>query len=224
MTVVLLWLAALLTFGFAVNLGSRYRARGFAFYLWWSLSFILYTVAFAVEALSVAHDYNLAEYQLYIVSSSGLVGFMSVGTGYLAFSQRMAKIYAIFIMALVVALVLTTYLVPPAVDASWARLSAGAGITGPTRLIYIVMSSLGGTVVLVGALWSWWKTRRFYNLLIAAGVMVSSSAGALASQGRITAVFPFVNIAAVTLIFLGYIYSRPSAAGRYAKSKVEQTT
>lgn len=210
----LFWAAAFLALVFALNLLSRYRTRHAPFYLWWSFSFFLYVLTFVMEAVTVSGNYHLLEYQLYIIGSSGLVGFMSAGTGFLAFARRPATFYAGLITLLFLALTISVFAVAPSLRGDWLTLNRGAGITGLTQILYIVMVSVGGLVVFAGALWSWWKTRRHYNLLIAAGVLISGAAGTLASQGMGVAAFPFVNIIAVTLIFLGYIYSRPSVAVR----------
>lgn len=204
----LFWAAALLALVFALNLARRFRTGRAPFYLWWSFSFYLYVLTFGMEALTVGSGYGLLSYQIYIVSSAGLVGFMSVGTMFLAVSPKWGKAYAVIVTGLFVALVASTFLFPPSLRGTWLELDRGLGITGLTQVLYIIMAALGGTLVFVGAVWSWWKTKRHYNLLIAVGVLVSSAAGSLASQGVGIVLFPFLNMVGLVLIFLGYIYAR----------------
>jgi len=78
----------------------------------------------------------------------------------------------------------------------------------------LVIGGSGGPIVVLGALWSWWKSKRYYNLLIAVGALIPSSAGALVSQGIGASIFPIMNILGLVLIFLGYVYSRSSNQGR----------
>ena len=214
MTSVLFWAAAGLAMIFSYNMITRYRTTKAPLYGWWSLSFLLYVIAFAVEALTVSSNWHLIwEYQLYIVASAGLVGAMSVGTTFLALPQsKLAVAYGIYFTVLEAALIVFALAYPPVLHGSWAALNAGKNaITGPTQVVYLLLSAVGGPIVVIGALGSWWKSRRAYTLLIAIGALVPSSAGTFASQGIGTAVFPLMNILGLVLIFAGYVYSRPKA-------------
>ncbi|MCY0863779.1 MAG: hypothetical protein OWQ57_02395 [Sulfobacillus sp.] len=210
-----MWAAAVLAVGLAIELGFRYRRTRAPFYFWWTGSFLLYGMTFIAEALSVSHNYTVGEYVLYIIGSAGLVGFMSVGTSFLGFPRRFARVYAVLMSLALVGLVVSVGLHPPVLGHySWILLNQGKAITGVAQALYIPIAAVGGTLVFVGAVWSWWRTRRGYNLLIAVGVLVSSGAGTLASQGAAGAAFPLTNIVALVLIYLGYRYSRASSAGR----------
>lgn len=214
--------ASVLSAIFAASLWRRYVRRRARFYWWWTLSFVFYALTFATEAVTVRHGYHTVTYDFYILGSAGLVGWMSVGTAYLALKSGIARRYASLITVLFLATLGSLGFFPPHIQGDWTALNAGRGITGMTQIFYIILVSLGGTIVFVGAIWSWWKTRRFYNLLIALGVVISSMAGTFASQGLGTVAFPFANLVAVIIIFLGYIYSRPSG-GPKAPSKSHDT-
>lgn len=212
MTSVLFGAAAVLAVVFAVFLVQRFRTSGAPVYGWWTLSFGLYALAFITEALTVSSNWHLVwEYQLYIVASAGLVGAMSVGTTYLAFPRsKIATGYAVYFTVVEVALIVLTAVFPPVLHGSWESLNAGKnGIVGMTQVAYLLLSAVGGPIVVLGSLWSWWKTRRYYTLLIAVGALIPTAAGTLASQGAGLALFPVLNIMGLVLIFLGYMYSRP---------------
>ncbi len=220
MTTMLMGLAALLSAAFGVHMFRRYQSRRAPFYFWWGISFLLYAAAFFMEALTVAHNWRqIWEYQVYIVASAGLVGAMSVGTTHLALgSSKWARGYAFYFVVAEVALLVFTLLFPPTLSGTWQQLNAGQhGIVGPTQVVYILLSAIGGPIVVLGSLWSWWKTRRYYTLLIAAGALVPSMAGTLASQGSTTALFPLLNVVGLILIFLGYIYSKSPAARTHSE-------
>ncbi|MCL4494942.1 MAG: hypothetical protein M1294_09045 [Firmicutes bacterium] len=211
----LFWAAALLAVIFALALMSRYQQHPAPFYLWWTFSFVFYTLAYIVEAITVGTHWTLVPYQLYIIASATLVGTMSVGTSYLAFPKTIAHSYAGLITALFAVLTVSVFVTPPVMQGSWLALNGGkGGIVGLTQVMYIIMASLGGTIVVIGALWSWWKTRRYYNLLIAAGAIAAGVGGTLASQGVALGILPLMNIVGLVLIFLGYVYSRSSQQGR----------
>ncbi len=213
MAEMLFWAAAILALIFAGNLGTRYRDKKAPFYLWWTISFVLYVVAFAMEALTVGNNWNsVFEYQLYVIGSAGLVGAMSVGTTYLAFPKSKTAVgYAVYFVLVECLLIGFTFLNPPILHGSWQALNSGKNaIVGSTRVLYLLLAAVGGPIVVIGALWSWWKSRRYYNLLIALGALIPSSAGTMASQGIGMAIFPIFNIVGLVLIFVGYVYSRAS--------------
>lgn len=214
MTSALFGAAAALAVVFAIILVQRYRVSKAPVYAWWTLSFGLYALAFITEALTVPSNWHLVwEYQLYIVASAGLVGAMSVGTTYLAFPRsKVAVGYAIYFSFVELALIALTLVFPPVLHGNWQSLNAGKNsIVGPTQIAYLLLSAVGGPIVVLGSLWSWWKTRRYYTLLIAVGALIPSAAGTVASQGGGLTLFPVLNILGLVLIFLGYVYSRPQA-------------
>ena len=217
MAEMLFWGAAILALIFGGNLATRYRDKKSPFYLWWTLSFALYVIAFAMEALTVATNWHSVwQYQLYIVASAGLVGAMSVGTTYLAFPKsKVALGYAVYFVLVECLLVIFTFAAPPVLHGSWQALNSGKNaIVGSTQVFYLLLAAVGGPIVVIGAVWSWWKSRRHYNLLIALGALIPSSAGTMASQGIGMAIFPIFNIVGLVLIFVGYVYSRASNQGR----------
>ncbi|WP_207711773.1 hypothetical protein [Sulfobacillus harzensis] len=208
----LLFLAALLAVGFAVNLAGRFKRTHAPVYGWWTLSFLFYAAAFLMEALTVNGNWQLVwEYQIYMVASAGLVGTMSVGTVYLALPRsRIPFFYGLYVALATISLALFAVLHPPVLQGSWLSLNAGKNaIVGPSQISYLLLSAVGGPVVVLGALWSWWKVRRYYTLLIGVGALVPSLAGTFASQGLGESWFPVFNIVGLILIFLGYVYSRP---------------
>jgi len=115
MASMLFWAAALLALIFAANLVSRYRSKKSPFYLWWSVSFFLYVIAFGMEALTVGSNWNVKfEYQLYIIASAGLVGAMSVGTTYLALPKsKFAVGYAVYFVVVEVLLAVFAFVFLP---------------------------------------------------------------------------------------------------------------
>ena len=213
MAEILFWAAAALAAVFALGLMARYRQRRAPFYVCWTVSFGLYALAYSTEALSLHPHWTLLLYQLYIVASASLVAAMSAGTTYLAFSRLVGHIYTSGMAVCAAVLIESTWAAPPHLHGTWMVLNSGQGvIVGVTQVVYAIMASVGGTVVLIGAAWSWWKTRRYYNLLIAVGALTSGVGGVLVSQGIALSMLPALNIAGLVLIFLGYVYSHSAAA------------
>lgn len=220
MTSVLFLAAAALALIFAANLVQRYWASRAPVYAWWTLSFVLYAVAFLMESATVSSNWHLQwEYQLYIIASAGLVGAMSVGTTYLALPRsKLPTGYAIYFVAAELTLAVFALVNPPVLHGSWSALNAGKNaIVGPTQIVYLMLSAIGGPIVVFGALLSWWKTRQYYTLLIAIGALIPSAAGAFASQDVATTLFPLMNIFGLILIFLGYLNASPKSKNSPSK-------
>lgn len=211
--------AAALAIVFLMRLVQRLRVSRAPVYRWWSLSFVLYALAFIMEALTVQSQWHVWEYQVYIIGSAGLVGAMSVGTTYLAWPRSKIAIgYSIYFVVVELALIGLTLAYPPTLQGPWALLNAGQhAVVGLPRVAYLLLSAVGGPIVVLGAGWSWWKTRRYPILLIAVGALIPSLAGTLASQGLTTTAFPVLNIVGLILIFIGYRNSRSPSR----RSKVE---
>lgn len=226
MAQMLLMLAALMAIGFTVNLAGRFKRTHAAVYGWWTLSFLFYAAAFLMEALTQHGNWHLVwQYQIYMVASAGLVGAMSAGTVYLALPRsRISFFYGLYVAVTTLSLAIFALLHPPVLHGSWVALNAGKdAIVGPSQVSYLLLSAVGGPVVVLGSLWSWWKTRRYYTLSIAVGALVPSLAGTLASQGMAEAWLPVLNIVGLVLIFLGYVYSRPrTRVVEMRKSPLEQ--
>ena len=207
----LFWVAAILALGFSVIVFVRYQARRSPFYFWWAISFLLYALACGAEASTVDRGWTLPWYHVYIIASAGLVGTMSVGTGYLAFARPMARGYAVGIGLVGFGLVISTFFSHISLIGNWLTLNAGVGgITGVTRIAYVATASVGGTIVVVGALWSWWKSRRYYTLLIAIGATASGVGGSLGSQRAVLSMLPIMNIVGLLLILAGYLFAVPN--------------
>lgn len=205
-------LAACLAVGFGINLARRFQRSHAPVYGWWTISFLFYGAAFVMEAITIGSNWHLVwQYQIYMVSSAGLVGAMSAGTIYLAFpGSRIPRLYSAYVSLAVVSLAAFAVIYPPVLHGSWFALNSGKNaIVGPAQVSYLLLSAVGGPIVVLGALWSWWKTRRHYTLLIAIGALIPSLAGTVASQGAGLSLFPMLNIVGLIVIFLGYVYSRP---------------
>ena len=213
MVPVLFWVAAGLALGFSVVLFMRYQARRSPFYFWWAISFVLYAWVYAADASTVDRGWTLPWYHVYIIASAGVVGTMSVGTGFLAFARPMARGYALGIGLVGICLLISTVFSPISLPGSWLTLNAGVGgITGVTRVAYVATVSVGGTIVVIGSLWAWWKFRCYYTLLIAVGATVSGLEGSLASQRTVLSMLPTMNIVGLLLMLAGYLLSVPNSS------------
>lgn len=173
---------------------------------WWIAAMGGYGIAFVTEALTVNHGWASAwVYRLYLEASAGLVGAMAVGTGYLVWAHALARRHAQVMAGLMAALAVALATHPVALHYAWASLDAGRqGLAGLPRLLYALITAWGGMVVVLGALWSAWRQRRWALLAIAAGALTSSAAGVLATSRTGESWFAWANLLGLLLIALGY--------------------
>ena len=88
---------------------------------------------------------------------------------------------------------------------------AGAGTDWSPR-------DLGPAALVLGAIWSWWRTRYIYNLGIALGGIVFSLADTLAAYG-VVAIFFLAQILGIVLLYWAVERSRvPESRRRSAKA------
>lgn len=173
---------------------------------WWIGAMGGYAIAFVIEALTVDHGWDSVwVYRLYLAASAGLVGAMAVGTGYLIWSAALARRHAQVMAGLMAALAIALATAPISLHYSWAALDAGQrGIAGLPRLLYALTTAWGGMVVVLGALWSVWRQRKWALLAIALGALTSSAAGAGAASQQGASWFPWANLLGLVLIAFGY--------------------
>jgi hypothetical protein len=211
------WVAALVAAALGATMLVRQLKHPTTSRAWWIAGMGGYAIAFVTQALTVDHGWkNPWVYRLYLEASAGLVGAMAVGTGYMVWVRPIARRHAQAMAGLMAALALSLVTDPVSLHYSWAQLDAGGrGIAGLPQLLYALIAGWGGTLVVLGALWSAWRLRRWALLAIALGALTSSAAGAGAASHPGASWFPWANVVGLILIAFGYewasLQSRASA-------------
>ncbi|MHB9146344.1 MAG: hypothetical protein ACYC5Y_13565 [Symbiobacteriia bacterium] len=96
------------------------------------------------------------------------------------------------------------------------KAAGGKGVVGDAARPYFIVFSIAGAVALfLGAVYSWWVTRHWYNLIIALGTLIFSAGGSLAATG-----FPFLlhlsEMLGGAVLLYGFIKSREVGARKPA--------
>ncbi|MCF8564045.1 hypothetical protein LLE49_04745 [Alicyclobacillus tolerans] len=150
----------------------------------------------------------------YVFGALWMPAIMGLGSLALVFSKR--TVYVIAAIVGIVGLTGTVFLaLAPMQSAALQSLNGGAGVNvianGAWLIELISLNTFGGAAVILVALYSAWKTVRKQssprflhgNLWLAAGVLVISSAGAMARLGW-PGTFWFVMLAGWVITFVGY--------------------
>src|ERR1051325_4163699 len=180
------WLAPLLAGrlggAFAALVGSQFAARRRPHQLAWSAGLALYALASLTEAWVAARGWTPAAYWAYLLFASVNVGLLGLGTIYLLRAKKAGHAFAAFVGLCALVLLLAPALVAP-VGLEGAGIEAGLtavpreGYGAAARIAFILLSSVGGTALIGGALWSWWQTRNAGVLLIGVGALWVSAGG-----------------------------------------------
>lgn len=202
---------ALVSLVLAVRLGQRFWQRRRLHSLLYALGLALAAVAAGADfAALTAGRWPVAAYRLYWFSASALVGLMGMGSGLLVMAllsqQRVARSLmavvngALALLVVWLAAAAATFAINPELLAAAGELAtrAPAGV----KLPFVLTSSIGALVIFGGAIWSWWKSRRSYNLLIALGTLFFAAGGAAGNLGGVAG-FYGAHLLGSIILYLG---------------------
>ncbi|ATY86274.1 hypothetical protein CVV65_16175 [Kyrpidia spormannii] len=203
------WAAAVVSLGLAGSMIKRWAKRGGAHHFWWAASFLLYTVAAFGEGYALVWGWTSAIYKIYYYAALVLVATMAAGeVDLLGRGRRGWAQWTFTAYVVVVSLVFLVQLISLGpLDMTRFR-GAGTAIGGEAmpglvRAWYpLLLSMVGGVILIVGPLWSWWETRQPSGLLIAFGAIILSAAGSAAKTGY-PALLPISELVGILLIWLG---------------------
>lgn len=179
--------AAIVSLALGVSQGQAYFRKHRAYAMWWSLAFLVAGVAAVMQVVAFAHgSWPIPVYRAYVVLSSAVPGLMGAGSMFLLF-PKLADWFSGLILALIALTLWGAVLhISPAHMSN--VLLAGEQVTRilPSAQVtwgFALNGSLGGLALVVGALWSYWRTRMPYNLGIALGGVVFSVSDSLSALG-----------------------------------------
>lgn len=188
---------------------GQYRRRRRMHQLFWTLGLAMFTVATFGEFYGAALGWTPTTYKLYYFAGVALPGLLGVGTVYLMARGRLiwAHLYAAAVVVVTVLFLLAVgrAQLDVAVLASSGIAPTHADIMplSARRPFSVLLSAVGGTVLVGGALYSWLRHGLAYNRLIGAGGILFVISGSLASRLGIVEFIPVTNLVGVILIFAG---------------------
>jgi hypothetical protein len=161
------------------------RRRPYA--LWWSLSFLAAAAAAALQAVAFARGaWPLGAYRAYVVLAAAVPGVMGAGSVFLLYPRWAWAFAGVIVAAIALTLWGALGALHPAQLDQVMRATEQVTAVMPSPQVtwgFAILGTLGAAALVLGALWSYVRTRMAYNLGIAAGGVVFSLADTLASQG-----------------------------------------
>jgi hypothetical protein len=225
---------------FAIQLLGRWQARRRSHELAWTLALIFYAVGALPEVVGTLNGWNQLDFRLYyLFGGILLVPWLALGTAELllrhgspalwTYRGFVALVTVVGVVASAAAALHTAYLGVTNVPDHSAMCCASGAHEGTANVLAVVAAAVGnlvGTVVLVaGAAWSAWRTRRaglptqltLGNVLILVGAF---EVAIIASLTRLGLYQPFYagQAVGVAIIYAGFLVigSAPAARPRPA--------
>ncbi len=202
---------------FAILLVRQYLWRRKIHQFIWSIGICLYALAAFIEFLMNPDilDATAPTFQLYYVISAPLVGFLGAGVVYLL-TERVGHLFLIFVLAMSAALIISSFVFPInegqlaiafSGDLASGVLNASKAYPINVRIFSILLNSIPGMVLIVGAIYSFIRDRRrAYNIWIAIGgslPLVGGSALALDFPD----LFFALELGGIICLFIGFYFS-----------------
>ncbi len=212
-------LTAVLSAAFAGLVLFRYLKSRKTHQLLWTLGLFAIAGAAAAQVLyAVNGAWPEGVYRAYYFLIGSLVAVLGAGTVFLLNKPKLAQLFLYATVGLVGAQAAAcSFTAINSQKLAAAGMETGTGIaSGPMIALTIILSSMGAGALLVGALLSWWSTKRPHNLLIMGGTILFTIGGGTArvateSTGAAWALY-LGNLAGITLLFAGFLLGRPSGA------------
>lgn len=193
---------------FTIGTARQYLERRKTHQLVWTIALLMFAVAAFMEFYSEIAGWNVPMYQWYYVLSASLVGFLGAGTVFLLSNRTVAYGYLGFVTVLTLIMLFKSLNAAIMTDAFVPGITvAGKAMPGDVRVFSPFLSGTGTLALVGGALLSWFKTKRTYNLFIAVGPLIIAVVGALARFGMTNYLY-LGEMVGLTLLYIGFIKSQ----------------
>ena len=179
-----------------------------AYTFWWAVSFWLALLAAVMDFISYSHHgWNLWQYRLYLFAAATLVAYMGAGTVHL-FSRRLGRVYVIVMSLIALAMLVTLAVTPVAhIAAMPAGEMAQGFVPGPIAIYFALLSGIGALAVFVGAIYSFIRSKKAFNLWIALGALLFSVGGTVGNATGIYEMFYFFQALGAIVLYYGIFSS-----------------
>lgn len=173
--------------------------------LLWTISMLFYAMSAFGEFYGLLVGMNPVIYKMYYISAVTLVAVMAVGQVYFI-SNKWGHIFlGLTGIGLLIFIVHTTIVSVDLTAFTAGTVVGGEAMPPDIRQFYPpILSGIGGIVLMLGAFWSWWKTRKRSPLMIVVGSLVLMAAGRLATLGY-PQWLPLSELAGITIMYYGFI-------------------
>ncbi|MFQ5908185.1 MAG: hypothetical protein ACE5JE_05085 [Thermoplasmata archaeon] len=209
---------------FAALVFRQYATKRRVFQLVWGVGLALFTLASALEFVSeLAGGWGPTLYRTYFSLHPTLVAVLGLGTVYLLADKRVGHGFLVYILVFFGILLFFTATATLAVSAADpnrilcpadtdplpcepGRVVGASAMPDAVRNLSLLFTIPGSAALIGGALYSWYRTRGSYNLLIAAGAGLMATGGTLTRLGQAELLYIFL-LGGIAILFVGFLRS-----------------
>jgi len=220
----------LLTFvvalAFFLLLVRQYLQRRKTHQLLWTVAMLLYSVSALIEFLMNPDvgGASVSLFRVYYILAAPLVGLLGAGVMYLLAKRTVARLFLGFVVVFSLALAvagLSTPLDSSTIASSFTGplangfMTASDSLPMTVRVFAIVLNSVGGLVLIGGALLSFIRdTSRTYNLFLVVGGILPMAGGSLLGLLSYPDLFFEFELGGTVFLFAGFLLSARYIAKR----------
>ena len=198
-------LTTIVTLFFTASVFRQYSRRKKIYQFIWATGLLIFSFTTMFEFISEIYGWNIPMYRAYYILIASLVAILGLGTAYL-FSTRAGRYLSLYFSVVIAALIILTLNADVDSEKLKERTVGGSAMPAYVRIISPFLTIPGSIALIGGALYSWYLTRRSYNLLIATGALLVASGGGLSRFGIEWALY-VLELLGVAVMYMGFIKS-----------------
>jgi hypothetical protein len=195
-------LTTLISLFFTTSVFRRYLSRRKIYQFIWGTGLLIFSVSTLFEFISEIYGWNVPMYRAYYILIASLVAILGLGTVYL-FNMRAGRYLTFYFAMVITVLIILSLNADVSSEKLQERIIGGGAMPASVRLISPFLTIPGSIALIGGALYSWYITRRNYNLFIAIGAFLVASGGGLSRFGAEWALY-ILELLGVSVMYTGF--------------------
>lgn len=198
-------LTTLVSLFFTISVFRQYSKRRKIYQFIWGTGLLIFSVTTLFEFISEIYGWSIPMYRAYYILIASLVAILGLGTVYL-FNKRAGRYLTLYFAVVITSLIILTLNARVDTGKLQERLVGGSAMPAGVRIISPFLTIPGSIALIGGALYSWYITRKNYNLFIAIGASLVAGGGGLSRFGAEWALY-ILELLGVSVMYIGFIKS-----------------
>ena len=198
-------LTTIVTLFFTASVFRQYSRRKKIYQFIWATGLLIFSFTTMFEFISEIYGWNIPLYRAYYILIASLVAILGLGTVCL-FNRRAGRYLTLYFSVVIAALIILTLNADVDSEKLKEITVGGSAMPAYVRIISPFLTIPGSIALIGGALYSWYITRRSYNLFIAIGALMVASGGGLSRFGIEWALY-VLELLGVAVMYMGFIKS-----------------